>query len=230
MRVLIVEDELALAEALKTILEEESYTVDVKNDGRAGLEQALTVPYDVLILDVMLPYLDGFSIIKELRQRTISTPTLLLTAKSTIRDKVQRLDTGADYYLTKPYNSEELLACVRAISRRNEAAGTDELLGYGDLTLDLGSYVLRCGGQSIHLSLKEFTIMQLLLGNPKAIITKETLIIKAWGMDSDAADNNVEVYISFIRKKLFYLKSRVNIVSQRKVGYFLEYEGLCDHA
>lgn len=230
MKVLIVEDELALAEALRTILEEENYRVDVKNDGRSGLEQALLESYDVFVLDVMLPYLDGFSMIKELRQRKINTPALMLTARSTIHDKVQGLDAGADYYLTKPFNSEELLACIRAISRRRETQTLDDVLCFADLTLDLAGYELRCGDQSIRLSLKEFTIMQLLLANPKAIITKETLIVRAWGMDSDVADNNVEVYISFLRKKLFYLKSQVNIASQRKVGYFLEHEERYGHA
>jgi len=223
VNILIVEDDLHLAEALKQIVEEQNYIVDVVHDGMDGLYYASNNEYDVIILDVMLPKMNGYDVIKMLRMQNVSTPTLMLTAKSEILDRVAGLDSGADDYMTKPFAPEELLARLRALSRRQGEVALDTL-EFANLNLNLNTMSLSFNGKSVTLSNKEFQIIQLLMMNNTNIISKETIINKVWGADSNADDNNVEAYISFLRKKLFFLKAdrSVNIVTIRQVGYKLD--------
>lgn len=222
MRILIVEDEVRLASTLKDLMEMNGYTADVCHDGESGLDNALTGIYDVMILDVMLPRLDGFSVLRQLRAAGNATPVLMLTARSEVADRVEGLDCGADYYLTKPFEPRELLACIRALTRRTPDLQKSDTLEFGDLALDKSAFTLSCGGRSVRLSRKEFDLAELLMRNRSQILAKETLLLKIWGYESDAEDNNVEVYISFLRKKLEHLRSRVKIRTIRMVGYTLE--------
>jgi len=224
MRILIVEDEVRLAATLQDLLELNGYTADVCHDGESGLDNALTGIYDLLILDVMLPKKDGFTVLAQLRQAKNATPVLMLTARSEVSDRVEGLDRGADYYLTKPFEPRELLACIRALTRRQPELRASDVLEFGDLTLDLNAFTLSCGGRSVRLSRKEFDMCELLMRNRQVVLTKETLLLKLWGYESDAEDNNVEVYISFLRKKLTHLHSQVRIKTIRMVGYCLEYQ------
>lgn len=221
MRVLIVEDEIRLAEALGQIMLENKYAVDVVHDGEAGYDCAMSGIYDVIVLDVMLPKMNGFDVVSAMREHHEFTPVILLTARDEISDKVKGLDHGADDYLTKPFSSEELLARIRALSRRQGEVVLHELK-FADLSLNLSKFELSCRPKSIHLGLKEFEVLRLLMSRPGTVIPKEELLTKVWGVESDAEDNNVEVYISFLRKKLFYLESRVSIETVRKLGYHLE--------
>lgn len=222
MRILVVEDEKRLARTIGDLLEANNYTVDLCYDGEAGLDNAMSGIYDAMILDVMLPKLDGLTVARKLREGGVNLPILMLTARSALEDKVSGLDSGADYYLTKPFASEELLACLRALTRKQGGLALDNTLSFGDLRLELSSCLLVCGERSVRLSRKEFEIMGLLLSNPGQVVTKEALILKVWGYESDAEDNNVEVYISFLRKKLSHLKSTVSIRTLRMLGYQLE--------
>lgn len=221
MRVLIVEDEVRLAEALGQIMAEQKYAVDLVHDGGDGLAYALSGLYDVIVLDVMLPRKNGFEIVREMRRQKCVTPVLLLTARDEIPDKVTGLDCGADDYMTKPFSPEELLARIRALSRRQGDVVLEELT-FADLILNLSSYTLACGPKSVHLGYKEFEVLRLLMQNSQAVLPKEEIIARVWGVDSDAEDNNVEAYISFLRKKFYFLCSSVNIGTVRKVGYKLE--------
>ena len=221
MRVLIVEDEVRLAEALGQIMREQKYAVDTVYNGMDGLDYGLGGQYDVIVLDVMLPGKDGFAVVRALREAQVATPVLLLTAKDEITDKVAGLDCGADDYMTKPFAPEELLARIRALSRRQGEVALEKLL-FDDLTLNLSIYALERAGRSVHLGFKEFEVLKILMLNPSKVVPKEELITKVWGMLSEAEDNNVEVYISFLRKKLSYLNSTVSISTIRKAGYFLE--------
>lgn len=223
MRLLIVEDEIRLAEAIGQIMTEKKYTVDLVHDGESALDYAESGLYDVIILDVMIPKINGFEVVKRLRAQKNTTPILLLTAKDDLSDKVVGLDSGADDYVTKPFAPEELLARVRALSRRQGDVVLDEMT-FADLTLNLANNSLYKGAKSVHLGFKEYEVLKLLMANPKQIIPKEELIIKVWGTESGAEDNNVEAYISFLRKKFFYLGSKVTIGTIRKVGYRLEVE------
>ena len=222
MRVLIVEDEVRLAATLQDLMEMDGYTADTCHDGETGLDNALTGIYDVMILDVMLPKMDGFTVLRRLRAGGVSTPVLMLTARSEVTDKVTGLDCGADYYLTKPFEPKELLACIRALTRRQPELRPTYTLSCGDLTLEKNSFSLSCGGRSVRLSHKEYDMMELFMLNQKLVITKENLLLKIWGYESDAEDNNVEVYVSFLRKKLEHLHSQVKIKTIRMVGYCLE--------
>lgn len=222
MRILIVEDEVRLAATLQDLLDLSGYTADVCHDGESGLDNALSGIYDVMVLDVMLPKLSGFEVLRRLRSGGNAMPVLMLTARSEVGDKVEGLDCGADYYLTKPFEPKELLACIRALTRRQPELRDTGLLSYGDVTLEQASFTLSCGERSVRLSRKEFDMMELLLLNSKLVVTKETLLLKVWGYESDAEDNNVEVYISFLRKKLEHLHSAVKIRTIRMVGYCLE--------
>ena len=219
MRALIVEDEVRLAETLRDLLDTEHYAADVCHDGESGLDNALSDIYDLVILDVMLPKKDGFSVLRALRQEGKTVPVLMLSARSELSDRVEGLDCGADYYLTKPFEPKELLACVRQPEQR-----ASNVLEYGDLRLEPDTFELACGERSVRLSRKEFDMMELLLRSREMVLTKESLILKLWGYESDAEDNNVEVYISFLRKKLEHLRSRVKIRTIRMVGYRLEQE------
>ena len=222
MRVLIVEDEVRLAATLQDLLELNGYTADVCHDGERGLDNALTGIYDVILLDVMLPRMDGFTVLRNLRAERCATPVLMLTARGDVTDRVTGLDSGADYYLTKPFDSKELLACIRALTRRQPELRTDDALHFGDLRLEQTTFTLSCGERSVRLSRREYDLMELLMRNRKIIVTKEQLLLKVWGYDSDAEDNNVEVYISFLRRKLTFLKANAKIRTLRMVGYVLE--------
>ena len=222
MRVLVIEDEVRLAATLQDLLELNGYTADVRHDGESGLDEALTGIYDVMILDVMLPKMDGFTVLQRLRASGSAVPVLMLTARSELSDRVEGLDRGADYYLTKPFEPRELMACVRALTRRQPELRNTDALSCGDLTLDKSSFTLSCGERSVRLSRKEFDMMELLMLNQKQVITKESLLVKIWGYESDAEDNNVEVYVSFLRRKLEHLRSQVKIRTIRMVGYCLE--------
>ena len=221
MKILIVEDEIRLSEALEQIMKQEGYDCDMVYDGEDGLYYALSWIYDVIVLDVMIPKLNGFDVVKKIRESKLATPVIMLTAKGEIDDKIKGLDYGADDYMTKPFIPEELLARIRALSRRQGEVIIKEI-EFGDLKLNISSYTLDSGIKSIPLKYKEFEIMKLLMSNPNSITHKENLITKVWGTDCDVADNNVEVYISFLRKKLVFLNSKVMITTLRKVGYRLE--------
>ena len=221
MQILVVEDEKRLADALKKILEGKKYMVDVVYNGRDGFDYAESGIYDLIVLDVMLPYMDGYAIASELRKKNIHTPILMLTAKDTVPDKVTGLDCGADDYMTKPFVPEELLARVRALTRRHGEVVLDRIT-FGDAIFDISACELKCGEKSIHLNYKESEILKLLMTKKGVIASKEEIITKVWGYDSDAGDSNVEAYVSFIRKKLAFVGSSVQIVSVKKLGYKLE--------
>lgn len=221
MRILIVEDEKPLADAIAQLLRDQHYEVDTVYDGKSGLEFALIGDYALIILDVMLPLMNGFDVVKALRQQKCSTPVLMLTAREATCDKITGLDCGADDYMTKPFDYNELFARVRALTRRIGEVVLEEL-SFGDLTLNLDQAELCCANKSVHLSYKEFAIMKQLLQYPSMTVSKESLIVNVWGSSSDAVENNVEVYISFLRKKLRFLGSRVQITTLRRIGYRLE--------
>lgn len=220
MRILIVEDEKRLADTLRELLVYHKYLVDVRYDGKEGLYSAQSDAYDVIILDVMMPKMNGYEVLRELRSSKINTPVLMLTAKSETADKITGLDSGADYYLTKPFESEELLACLRALLRRQGEVVSD-VISFGDISLNLSACTLECVNNSVKLSSKELELMRLLVVNQGNIISKETMLVKAWGYDTDAFDNHVEVYISFLRKKLQHIKAKTVIESVRMMGYRL---------
>jgi DNA-binding response OmpR family regulator len=222
MRILIVEDELHLAEALTQILRKNNYTVDAVNDGRSGLDNALSGIYDLIILDIMLPEMDGINVLRNIRKEGLSTPVILLTAKGEISDRVKGLDSGADDYLAKPFATEELLARIRAASRRKGEILPDNALKFGDIELNTSTLKLSTGSKEIKLILKESELLELLITRKNAATSKEMIIEKLWGFDSDAEHNNVEVYISFLRKKLSFLNSSVSINTVRGIGYILE--------
>lgn len=220
MRILVVEDEKRLASTLEDMLEQENYLVDLAYDGESGLDNAMSVIYDAAILDVMLPGMDGFEIVRHLRKEGVALPVLLLTARTDTADRVTGLDCGADYYLTKPFACEELLACLRALLRRQGDVVTEELQ-YGDLTLNLLTSTLSCGKRQVTLSAREFELMRLLLINRENLISKETMLVKVWGYEAEVEGNVVEVYLSFLRKKLNHIKSTVRIEAMRRMGYHL---------
>lgn len=229
MRILVVEDEKRLADTLSELLGFNKYSVDVAYDGESGLDNALSGIYDAIVLDVMMPKKNGFQVVSELRAAGLNTPVLMLTAKSETSDKVTGLDSGADYYLTKPFETEELLACLRAILRRQDEVVT-ETLEFEGLVLNLSSCQLSYNEHAVRLSSKEFEMMRILLANAGNVVPKETLLLKVWGYDSDAEDNHVEVYISFLRKKLFHIHCPVTIESARRLGYYLQAEATEEYA
>ena len=221
MRLLVVEDEQRLADTLADILQDHNYLVDVCYDGEAGFDNAMSGIYDAIIMDVMMPKKNGFEVVRAMRREGNATPVLMLTARNDTMDKVTGLDCGADYYLTKPFEMEELLACIRALLRRQGEVVAEEL-AYGNVTLNLSTCTLQCGQRSVRLSAKEFELMRIFMSNKENIVSKETLLLKVWGYESDAEDNLVEVYISFLRKKLDFIKANVRIDVVRRVGYHLE--------
>lgn len=225
MRILLADDEAEIARALKTMLERSQYTVDVAYDGREALDFLESTSYDAAVLDVMMPQVDGLTVLRRMRAAGNTTPTLLLTAKSEIDDRVAGLDAGADDYLSKPFSSQEFLARVRALLRRRPAY-VAQVLQFGDLTLDTGSCVLTCGEQSVRLSGKELQMMELLLRNTGVILSAQTFLERVWGFGSEAEINVVWVNITYLRKRLSSLGSSVSIRSVRGVGYTLE-EGVC---
>lgn len=222
MKVLIVEDDRLLSEALQTLLTLQGFEVEAVYDGEDGADYAETGIYDLLILDVMMPKLDGYQVARQVRAHRITTPILMLTAKGEVQDRIQGLNAGADYYLTKPFDNRELLACVNALLRRQ--GGQMDVLCYGNTSLDLTGYTLHTPEQSIRLSKKEFDVMRLLIQFQGRSVRKDLILTRVWGYDSNAVDNNVEVYIGFLRKKLRSIGSDVKIVSIRLLGYHLEVE------
>ncbi len=221
MNILVVEDNLNLANSIQDLLNENKYVVDVVSNGEDGLYYALNGVYDLIILDVMLPLYDGYTVLKKIRSKNVLTPVIMLTAKSEVDDKVKGLDLGADDYMTKPFSPKELLARINALSRRKSESYNDRL-EFGDLTVDLSVCKISCNQKKSKLSHTEFKLIVVLINNSSITLSKEQLIVKIWGYDSDAAENNVEVYISFLRKKIKFLKSKVVIRNIRKVGYRIE--------
>ena len=221
MRLLIVEDEQGMAAGLQGLLEKQGYATDLAFDGDSGLDNGLTGLYDLIILDIMLPGRDGLSVLKELRRDGVETPVLMLTARSSVADRIQGLDHGADDYLTKPFDTGEFLARVRALTRRN-GVPLEEEPSFGDIRLDRRKLELCRGNERLRLGPKEFQVMECLLLNKNQIIPRALLCEKVWGLLSEAEYNNVEVYISFLRKKLRALHSNVQILSIRNAGYHLE--------
>ena len=218
MKVLIVEDDIKLAQALGRILEESDYTVDMVHDGTTGRDWAVVGNYDAIILDVMMPGMDGYEVVREIRHANIDTPVLMLTARGSVSDKIAGLDHGADDYMTKPFSPAELMAHLRALMRR-QGSVFFETVDAGDVSLKLDSHELVRNGKTIHLSKTEFALAKMLMSNKERILPKEMIIEKIWGIESNAADNNVEAYVSFLRKKLRYLESNARIETIRKVGY-----------
>lgn len=225
MRLLLVEDEKRMAQALCEILRLEKYEVDHYANGPDGLAAIESKIYDIVILDVMLPGMNGYEIAKAVRSKGIVTPILMLTAKAELDDKVTGLDSGADDYLTKPFMTKELLARLRALGRRTLGTA-DGSLSFGDISLDTGSLTLSCirNGQSVRLSEKEYRILEYLIANGGQVLTREQLAVKIWGLDSEAEYNNVEVYMSFTRKKLSFVEAKTEIKAVRGVGYELRCE------
>lgn len=224
MRILLIEDEQRLAEVVGALLIKEKYKVEVRHDGISGLDEALTDRYDLILLDIMLPGLNGLNVLKELREEGVKTPVLMLTAKGEMMDKVIGLDLGADDYLSKPFANEELMARVRALLRRKEDIIQIDALTFGDVLLSPATLNLTKGERIVKLSPKECDVMSFLILRKGHFASKEMLIEKLWGFDSEAEDNHVEVYISFLRKKLKFLKSNIIIKTMRGVGYALEEE------
>ncbi len=220
MRILIVEDNVRLAESLRDIVGRQRYEADVCFDGTEGYELAVSGLYDGIILDVMLPGMDGLTLLKKARAGGCRTPVLMLTAKSETEDKVAGLESGADYYLTKPFDKDELTAALKAILRRRGEMIPD-VLSFGDLRLNQSTYCLERGEKRIRLGKREYEVMRILMHYKGAVVSKETLILKIWGNDGDAVDNNVEIYISFLRKKLDFLKAETEIATARHLGYYL---------
>ncbi len=220
MKILIIEDEKILADSLKTLLEGKGFEVEAVYDGETGKEYAELGIYDLLILDVMMPKMDGYEVARQVRSQRCSTPILMLTAKSEVEDRIKGLNSGADYYLTKPFNTAELLACINALLRR-QGNQVDELV-FGNTSLDLSSGKLICGEKSVRLSAKEFDVMRLLMQSKDRNLSKEALLARVWGYDSNAVENHVEVYIGFLRKKLRSIGSDISIEAIRRLGYHLE--------
>lgn len=225
MKILIVEDEVLLADSIKTLLEGKGFDVECVYGGESGTEYAELGVYDLLILDVMMPKMDGYQVARKVRANRCGTPILMLTARSGLEDRIEGLNAGADYYLTKPFDSRELLACINALLRR-QGAEVNELV-LGNTALDLGSCTLVCGEKSVRLSAKEFDVMRMLFQSKNSILSKETILARVWGFDSNAVENHVEVYVGFLRKKLQKIGSDVRIEAIRRLGYHLEVEEDC---
>ena len=222
MKILVIEDEKLLAESIRAVLEQKGFEVETVYDGETGAEYAALGIYDLLILDVMMPGMNGFEVAKQVRARRCSTPILMLTALGGIDDRIRGLNSGADYYLTKPFDTRELLACINALLRR-QGSQVDELR-FGNTGLDLATSLLVCGEKSVRLSAREFDVMRLLLQSGERIVSKEVILARVWGYESNAVENHVEVYVGFLRKKLRAIGSDVRIEAIRRLGYHLEVE------
>lgn len=221
MKILLVEDEKHLAEGLVHILKKEKYYVDNAYDGETGFEMASSGIYDVIVLDLMLPKMDGIEVLKALRKAGTATPVLILSARREPLDRIKGLDLGADDYLGKPFVTDELLARIRALIRRKTDSINENIVTYGDISLNISSYELSKGDKNVKISLKECEIMKYLISRPKFVVSKDEIIINVWGYDSDAEYNNIEVYISFLRKKLQFIGAETEIITVRGVGYRL---------
>ena len=225
MKILIIEDEKLLADSIKVLLERKGFQVECAYDGKTGEEYAELGIYDLLILDVMMPELNGCQVAQQVRAKRCSTPILMLTARSDLEDRIAGLNAGADYYLTKPFDTRELLACINALLRR-QGGQVDELC-YGNTALDLSTCILSCGEKSIRLSDREFDVMRYLLQSRERNLSKEVLLVRIWGFESNATENHVEVYVGFLRKKLQSIGSNLRIVAIRRQGYNLEVDTSC---
>ena len=223
-RVLVVDDEKLIVKGIRFSLEQDGMEVDCAYDGEEAVEKAKDKKYDIILLDLMLPKMDGFAVVAQLRRKSISVPVLLLTARDAVPDKITGLDSGADDYMTKPFSPAELLAHLRALTRR-QGEVIFEKLDAGDLSLNLESYDLTCGQKAIHLSFKEFSLAKVLMSNAGQVVSKELLIERVWGVESSAEDNNVEAYVSFLRKKMRFLGSKACIETIRKAGYRFAADG-----
>ena len=224
MKILIIEDEKLLAESLKTLLEGKGFSVEVALDGVTGAEYAGLGVYDLLILDVMMPGLNGYEVARKVRAQRVSTPILMLTARCSVEDRIEGLNAGADYSLSKPFDTRELLACIHTLLRR-QGKQVDELC-FGNTALDLATSTLICGDKSVRLSAREFDVMRFLLQSRERILPKEMILARVWGYDSNAVENHVEVYVGFLRKKLKSIGSNVRIEAIRRLGYHLEVEDI----
>ena len=220
MKILIIEDEKLLADSVKMLLERKGFEVECVYDGKTGEQYAELGVYDLLILDVMMPEMDGYQVAREVRAKRCSTPILMLTAKSGLEDRITGLNAGADYYLTKPFDTRELLACINALLRR-QGGQVDEMT-FGNTTLDLSTSILSCGDKSIRLSDREFDMMRFLLQSREKNLSQEVLLVRLWGFESNATENHVEVYVGFLRKKLKSIGSNIRIEAIRRQGYHLE--------
>lgn len=220
MKILVIEDEKLLADVIRVLLEGKGFEVEVAYDGETGGEYAELGIYDLLILDVVMPGMNGYEVAQMVRSKHYGTPILMLTARAGLEDRIMGLNAGADYYLTKPFDTRELIACVNALLRR-QGAQVDEI-AYGNTSLDLSSGLLVCGTKSVRLSAKEFDIMRFLLQSGERNLAKEIILSRVWGYDSDAVENHVEVYVGFLRKKLKSIGSNIQIEAIRKMGYHLE--------
>lgn len=225
MKILIIEDEKLLADSLQTMLTRKGFDVECVYDGINGADYAETGVYDLLILDVMMPGMDGYEVARHVRAQRLAVPILMLTARSQLEDRIMGLNAGADYYLTKPFDARELLACINALLRR-QGNQVDELR-FGNTILDLASCTLACGEKSVRLSAKEFDVMRFLMQSGGRNVSKEVLLVRVWGFESNATENHVEVYIGFIRKKLANIGSNVRIEAIRGLGYHMEVSGAC---
>ena len=223
MNVLVVEDERNLADAIARILTDASYHTETAYDGKVALSLALAGGYDAVVLDVMLPGMDGCEVVHEMRRQGVSTPVLMLTARTSTENKVEGLDAGADDYMTKPFEAPELLARLRALTRRRGDVMLDQV-EFADLALDLTTHDLSCGDASVHLSGKEFEVMRALMSSSARVVSKQDLLRRVWG-DDEASENSVEAYVSFLRKKLAHVGSSVQITTLRMLGYRLEVFG-----
>ena len=220
MRILVIEDEKLLAQSIRAVLEQKGFDVDTVYDGETGAEYAKLGIYDLVILDVMMPGIDGFEVARTVRAQRCATPILMLTARRAIEDRITGLNAGADYYLTKPFATRELRACVGALLRRQ--GGQVDELRFGNTALDLASGQLCCGEKTVRLSAREFDVMRLLMQSGTRILSKEAILARVWGYESNAVENHVEVYVGFLRKKLRSIGSDVCIGAIRRLGYHLE--------
>ena len=225
MKILIIEDEKLLADSIKVLLERKGFQVECAYDGKTGEEYAELGIYDLLVLDVMMPELNGYQVAQQVRAKRCSTPILMLTARSDLEDRIAGLNAGADYYLTKPFDTRELLACINALLRRQ--GGQVDELRYGNTALDLSTCILSCGEKSIRLSDREFDVMRYLLQSRERNLSKEVLLVRIWGFESNATEHHVEVYVGFLRKKLQSIGSNLRIVAIRRQGYHLEVDTSC---
>ena len=224
MRILMIEDEKYIAEAIAQVLKQNNYAVDLAYDGEYGLDCAFSNIYDIIILDIMLPKKDGLKVLKELRQGGVKTPTILLTAKGQVEDKVYGLDCGADDYLPKPFHVDELLARLRALGRRQPELNNEGTLRFGDVQFNPHTLLLTCGINEVTLSIKEAQLLELLIRKKNTTVSKEHIIEKLWGYDSDAEDNRVEIHVSLLRKKIGQINSGISLRTIRGVGYLLHDE------
>lgn len=220
MKILIVEDEVLLANSIKALLKNKGFQVECVYNGEDGAEYALTGIYDLLILDVMMPKMNGYEVARQVRAQRCGTPILMLTAKSSLDDRIEGLNAGADYYLAKPFDTRELMACINALLRR-QGIQVNELV-IGNTSLDLSSCMLACGENKIRLSAKEFDVLRILMQSKGVIVPKEVILSRVWGLNSDAVENHVEVYVGLLRKKFSHIASNLQINAVRRMGYLVE--------